>query len=126
MSFNEIRIKTIRAAQNLLDRGYKPKQVFALMAKNSHHIAPVVFGSISIGCAVNTLDPSFKKAELIHMLNTIKPSTMFCDVDVYELAKECLVELQNDAKIFTFGGSKGEAEPVEYLFSQTQNDEYFV
>ncbi|XP_055298411.1 uncharacterized protein LOC129566474 [Sitodiplosis mosellana] len=126
LSFNEIRQKTIRAAENLLDRGYKPKQVFGLMAKNSHHVAPIVFGSISIGCPVNTLDPSFKKAELIHMLITIKPVLMFCDVGVYDLVSECLAELKNDAKIFTFGGSKGKAEPVEKLLLETHNEDYFV
>ena len=126
MTFSEIRQKTIRAAQNLQKRGYESKQVFALMAKNSHHVAPIVFGSISIGCPVNTLDTSFKQAELNHMLTTIKPVIMFCDVDVYDLVKECLVELKNDAKIFTFGGSKGEAEPVENLFSESPNEEYFM
>lgn len=126
MTFDEIRMKTIRAAQNLLNRGYQQKQVFGLMAKNSYHVSPIVFGSISIGCAVNTLDPSFKKAELIHMLNTIKPVLMFCDVEVYDLVKECLTELENNAKILTFGGSKGEAEPVENLFSETHNEDYFM
>lgn len=126
MSFNEIRMKTIRTAQNLQNRGYEPKQVFGLMAKNSQHIAPIVFGSISIGCAINTLDPSFKKAELIHMLNTIKPNLMFCDVSVYDLVKECLTELKNDANIFTIGGSKCYGEPVENLFSETNNEDYFM
>lgn len=126
MSFNEIHLATIRTAINLQNRGYKPKQVFGLMAKNSYHVAPIVFGSISIGCPINTLDPSFKKADLIHMLNTIKPALMFCDVEVYDLVKECLTELGNDAKMFTFGGSKGDAEPVEDLFSETHNEDYFM
>lgn len=126
MTFDEIRIRTIRAAQNLQKRGYKPTQVFGIMAKNSHHVAPIVFASISMGCPVNTLDPSFGKTELLHMLNTTKPVLMFCDVGSQDLLKECLTELRNDAKIFTFGGSKDEGEPVENLFSETENDDDFL
>lgn len=126
MTYDEIRIKTIRAAQNLQQRGYKPKQVFGLMAKNSQHVAPIVFASISIGCPVNSLDSTFGKTELIHMLSITKPALMFCDVEAYDLLNECLTELQNDAKIFTFGGSKDEAEPVEHLFSKTCNEDDFL
>lgn len=96
------------------------------MAKNSHHVAPILFGSISIGCPVNTLDPSFGKSELSHMLKTTKPVLMFCDIDNYELVTECLSELGNEAKIFTFGGSKDEAEPVEDLFAETHTEDTFM
>lgn len=46
MSFDEIRTKSIRIAQNLQIRGYKPKQVFGIIAKNSHHVAPGNFCTI--------------------------------------------------------------------------------
>lgn len=126
MTFEEIRIKTIRAAQNLQKRGYKSKEVFGVLARNSHHLAPIVFASMSIGCSVNTLDASFGKTELVHMLNVTKPTLMFCDVDVYDLLKECLTDLGNDAKIFVFGGGKDEAESVENLFLETHNEDHFL
>lgn len=126
MTFDEIRMKSIQAAQNLKKRGYVPKKVIGLMAKNSHHVAPIVFGSIGIGCPVNTLDPLFGKTELIHMLKTIKPVLMFCDIECYELVKECFTELGNKAKIFTFGGSKGDAESVENLLSETHDEDNFM
>lgn len=40
MSFDEIRIQSVRVAQNLQARGYKPSQVFGIIAKNYHNIAP--------------------------------------------------------------------------------------
>lgn len=126
MSFDEIRIKTIRAAENFQERGYESKQIFGLLARNSHHVAPIVFGSICIGCIVNALDPTFGKIELIHMLNTTNPSLMFCDIECYDLLKECLTELENEAKIFTFGGSKDDTEPVEILFAETGTEKYFL
>lgn len=126
MTFNEIRINTIRASQNLQKRGYKSKQVFGLMAKNSQHVASIVFASINVGSAVNTLDPSFGKTELIHMLKTTKPVLMFCDIEAYDLVQECLTELGNEAKIFTLGGSKGGSEPVENLFAETHEEDEFL
>ncbi|XP_031639321.1 4-coumarate--CoA ligase 1-like [Contarinia nasturtii] len=96
------------------------------MAKNSHNVAPIVFASISIGCPVNTLDPTFGKVELIHMLSITKPALMFCDVEAYDLVKECLTEMGNGAKIFTFGGSKDGSKPVEDLLSKTENEDDFV
>lgn len=100
--------------------------MFAVLAKNSHHLAPIVFASLAIGSAVNTLDPQFSKTELLHMLKTTKPVLIFCDVDVYDLVKECLIELKNGAKIFTFGGSRGDSEQVENLFTETHNEIDFV
>lgn len=126
MTFNDIKIKTIRAAQNLQALKYEQKQVFAIIARNSHDLAPIVFASIAIGCPVNALDPSFGKTELIHMLNLMKPVLIFCDTDCYELIHECLTELGNAAKIFTFGEVVGRSEPVESLFEETFKEDQFM
>lgn len=106
--------------------GYQSKQVFGFTAENSHHVAAIVFASIDIGCPVNTLDPSFGKAEIMHMLNITKPVLMFCDIKLFDMIQECLNELGNDAKIFTFGGSKSGSEPIENLFAETQTESDFV
>lgn len=98
MTFDEIRIKTVRAAQNLQAHGYQPKQVVGFMVKNSDFVAPIFFASIAIGCPISPLDPSFKKPELIHLLNITKPVLIFCDVTCYDLLNECLTELGNAAK----------------------------
>lgn len=91
-------------------------------------LLPVVFGSLAIGCPLNTLDSSFGKTELIHMLKTTKPVLMFSDIDCYDLLTECLTQLGIDSKytIFTFGGSKGDSEPVENLFAETHREDQFV
>lgn len=126
MSFDEIKVKTIRAAQNLQNLGYKPNQVFGLIAKNSHHVAPIFFASIAIGCQLSTLDTSFGRTELIHILNMTKPVLLFCDVDCVDLLDKCLKEIGIQAKIFTFGESKGDFEPVEKLFRETHKENQFM
>lgn len=121
-----IRRQTIRAAISLQKLGYKKGDIFAFAAKNSHYVAPLVYSTICIGCTVSTLDTSFTKAELIHMLTTTKPNIMFCDADIYDLIQECLNELDNNAKIYTFSGRKGDSIPVEDLFAENLEEKNFA
>lgn len=53
---------------------------------------------------------------------------MFCDIDCYELVKECLKDMENDVKfeIFTLGGSKDGSQPIENLFAETKREEKFL
>lgn len=51
---------------------------------------------------------------------------MFCDIEVYPLVFECLKEVRNNAKIFTFGGQIGESENVENLFIATGTEQSFM
>lgn len=126
MTFDKIRLNAIRTAQNLQALGYRSKQVFAFMIRNSHHVAPIIFGTMCIGCSVNMLDPSFGKTELLHMLRTTKPDLMFCDIESLDLVKGSLVELENGAKIFTIGGNRGGSEPVESLFAETGTENTYM
>lgn len=126
MTYDELRLRIIRAAQNLQKRGYVRGQVFTTVAKNAHHLAPIVFGSLGIGCSMSTLEPTYGKAELLHMLNIIQPSLLFCDVDKFDLVKECLIELGNNAHVFTFGGSHNGSENVDNLFAETHTECRFV
>lgn len=118
--------KTVRAAQNIQNLGYQSRDVFAFITSNDHHLAPIVFASFCLNCPTVALDPSLGKNEIIHMLNITKPRLMFCGVEVYELVSECLKQLGNDSKIYTFGGEAGKSEPVETLFTPTGSEEQFV
>lgn len=121
-----MRSLTIRAALNLQNLGYEKGDIFAIIAKNSHHVAPIAFASLCMGCPINPLDPSFSRTELMHMLSITKPKVVFCDVDVCDLMRECLNDLENDAKIFTFMGQTDDSEPVEVLFEEIDGEETFA
>lgn len=121
-----MRIKIIRAVQNLQRLGHNSRGVFGVIARNSHQLAPIVFPSIVLGSPVNGIDPSFGKTEFLHMLKTTRPVLLFCDLDVYELLKECLIESNSNAKIFTFGGSKNGSEDVAALFVETHKEKDFM
>lgn len=121
-----MRIKTIQAAQNLQAKGYKPKQVIGFMATNSAYLSPIVFASFCLGCPINALANLLEKEYIIKMLKTTEPCVMFCDVQFYDLVKECLIESGNNAKIFTFNGTQADSEPVESLFIPTGTEEHFM
>lgn len=126
MTFAEIKTKTIRAAQNLQKFGFGRNQVIALSARNNHDVSSITFASIAIGCAVNTLSPTFGKTEYLHMLKITKPVVIFCEIDSYQLINDCLTEIGIMAKIFTFGGSIGQSESVENLFKETHLEDQFM
>lgn len=60
------------------------------------------------------------------MFSITAPKVVFCDVDVYDLVHECLNELENDASIFTFGGTTDESTSVEQLFEETPEEKEFT
>lgn len=126
MTFDDIKIKAIRAAENVQRLGYKSNDVFAIMARNSKDVAPIVFGALFNGCAMNTLDPNFGAVELTHMLKTTKPVLIFCDLDVYDLVAKCLKETEMNSSVFTFGGQKSDSKSVDSLFTKTGTEDQFV
>lgn len=127
LTFDEMRTKTIRVAQNLQARGCQQNQVIGILAENHTNLAPIAFASIAIGCAICPLpfDPAFEKEELVEMLKITKPALMFCDVKYCEMLNECLIELGNKAKIFVFGDNQDRFEHVDDLFEKTHKENQF-
>lgn len=119
-------MKTIQAAQNLTDRGYKSKQVFGIVAENSDYLAPIVYAAFCMACPVNALSCYVGKSDVVRMFGITEPSVVFCDVEVYDLINECLIELGNKAEMFTLNGTKGDSQPVKNLFKETGTEEWFM
>lgn len=124
-TFEELRLMTIRAAQNLQKRGYGVKQVVGIISENYAHFAPIVFAALSLGNPVNPVHGA-GKSHILSTLQLIEPKLIFCGVEKYDLIVECLAELGLNAKIFTLNGKIGDAETVESLFSQTGTEAEFV
>lgn len=120
-----MRQQTIRAAIHLQKLGCEKGDIFGVVAKNSHYVAPIVYASFCIGCPINTLDPSFSKSELVHMLSITQPKIVFCDANIYELVQNCLNDLENGAKVYTFSGQSGDSNAVENLFEEIDGEDTF-
>lgn len=119
-------MQTVRVAQNLQKRGYVPKQVFGIVANNVPYLAAVVFGSFCLGCPINATHAAAEKADMIHAFRITQPSAIFCEINVYDLVKECIGEVGIDVKIFTFNGVKGDSEAVENLLHVTHHEDDFM
>lgn len=99
--------------------------MFGIMSRNLAHLAPIVFASFCLGCPLNTLNTTIEKVDLIRELQVTEPSVIFCEVEMYDLVNECLIEIGKRVQIFTFEGIKGDSEPVENLFTETGVEEDF-
>ncbi|XP_031627698.1 4-coumarate--CoA ligase 1-like [Contarinia nasturtii] len=53
------------------------------------------------------------------------PKIMFCDANIYELIQDCLNDIENGAKVFTFSGQSGDSIPVEDLFEEVNDEDTF-
>lgn len=122
-----MRLKTIRAAQNLQRRGYNSKYTIATVTGNVPHLAPIFYASLCLGWSVAPMYTAMEKLSFLRMFELTEPRIIFCEVKVYDLMVECLAEVGvSNAKIFTFDGIKGDSEAVDDLFDETGNECDFV
>lgn len=126
MTFEELYVKSVRAAQNIQKLGYHRGDIFAVISKNNHDLSSIVMALLSTGHPFNTLDPSFTEIEMTHMLNLTKPKLIFTELESYEIVKQSLQNVNNDAKIYTFGGQIEDSLPVENLFVETGIESEFM
>lgn len=126
-TFSEMRMKTIRVAQNLLRRGFNSKYLIATVAGNVPHLAPIIYASLCLGWPVATMYTAMEKQSIVRMFELTEPRIIFCEANVYDLIVECLTEVGiSNAKIFTFDGIKGDSEAVDSLFDETGHESDFV
>lgn len=119
-------LKTVRAAQNLLKRGFKSHDVFGFMVDHSDYLVPIVMASACLACPIAPLHPMLSKDEIKRFFLKSKPSVAFCDVSACDQLIEALKELPFRVKVFTFGGQVNGIEPVENLFIETGEELVFA
>ncbi|XP_037028878.1 4-coumarate--CoA ligase 1-like [Bradysia coprophila] len=124
MTNGEIRWRSIRAAQNLINLGIGFDDVIQVISKNHHYLAPIMFGALSIGAPINAIDVQFTKDEMVHMLQLAKPKLILCDLSVLDTLNGALKQLQMDRPIFAFDGSADGVQNVEVLFNETDVESF--
>lgn len=98
MSFDDLRVLSIRAAQNLTKLGIKKGDVVGMVAKNSIYVAPVSLGCLLIGAVLNPIAES----GITHIFSITEPKIIFVDYEYVVQVKEAMKTLRNNATIFTF------------------------
>lgn len=126
MTFDEVRLKAIRSAQNLQKMGFKPRQMMGFITKHCDDLLPIYLATIFLACPVVPFYPILSKQEIAGMLKKTKPVVMFSDAKSYGIIAEILSELKMNIKIFVFGDRINGSESVESLLVETGEEENFV
>lgn len=126
MTYHQLWLKTIRAAQNLQIKGFQSGQTFSFMVNHDDNLVPIILASLCLGCPINALHPLLSKQELISVLMKTKPSVIFCASNEYHRIEEVLIELKFDIKLFIFDETINGIESVESLFVETGIENQFV
>lgn len=125
-TFDELHDLTIRVAKRLRSAGFEKDQVIFFLTNNSEDIAPLVFAAMCLGCPVASLPSFHSKLEYLQHLSAVKPKYVFCDLEYYDMLKDCLCTLKLGAKFFTFGGQIEKSTSISDLFEMDNMDSYFV
>jgi 4-coumarate--CoA ligase len=97
----EVKLASIRVAQNLRRLGIQSDDVIGFVCRNSSTVLALIYGCVLIGAPINPLHVSFAKDKIRHMFRQTKPVLVFCDHDLFETIKEALLEMKSSAMIFT-------------------------
>ncbi|XP_059617882.1 uncharacterized protein LOC132262588 [Phlebotomus argentipes] len=110
-------------AGNLRARGATRQQLIAVVAKNSHLIAPTVFAAFYLAIPVNTLDPNYSVDEIVHMFAQTRPSIVFCDHDNHATVQKAVIKMASGARIITFGPRIAGVDNIEdYVVQNNKED----
>ena len=122
----DLKVSSIRVAQNLQKLGIQPDDIVGFICQNSHHVNALVYGCVLIGAVINPLHVSFTKDGIKQMFSQTKPKLVICDSKVYETTREALNELGNEAKIFTLLREIPGVSHVDELLATTGIESEFV
>jgi 4-coumarate--CoA ligase len=122
----DLKLSSIRVAQNLQNHGIKPDDIVGFNCKNSHNINALVYGCILVGAPINPLHVSFTKEGIKQIFGQTKPKLVICDSEVYTITREALNELENDAKVFTVLGKFPGVSCADELLAATGTKDEFI
>lgn len=126
MTYHDIWLESVRAAQNLLKRGIKPRDVIGFIADYSDHLVPLMVASMCLACPMAPLYVLLSSEDIVRFYRKTKPTVVFCDMSACEALAKALKELPFDVKVFTFDGKFGGFERVETLLAATGEEDRFV
>ena len=126
VTFAEIRLKSIRVAQNLIKSGISADDVVGIVCKNQVNLTPIVYGCAFIGAPVNPLDVSFAINDIKQMFGQTKPKIVICDNDVYDNVKQALDAIESNAEIYLFNERISGIKCLDDLLEPTGHEDEFV
>ncbi|XP_055533050.1 probable 4-coumarate--CoA ligase 1 [Wyeomyia smithii] len=120
MTREEMRLRAIRAAQNLTSLGYQQGDLVTVACSNSENLAPLVIALLTIGTPFNTLAPTCGVKEMAHMLKITQPKLVFCDATNHTTVKKAVdLVVEQKPQIYVFEDDSVDQNKAEDLFKET-------
>ncbi|XP_058443734.1 uncharacterized protein LOC131425681 [Malaya genurostris] len=119
VTYHEMRLRSVRVAQNLASIGYETGDVMTIISRNNQNLAPVVFGCFMLGLSINSLDPKFHRDDFAHMFATVKPKVVTCEGDLIEEVKAACEMANIEPNLIVFGPRVNGYTRVDDLLVET-------
>jgi 4-coumarate--CoA ligase len=127
VTYEELRISSVRIAQNLMKIGITHDDVVGVICKTSNEMSFFLTACVLIGAPMNPLDLSFTKDDIKHLFGQTQPKLVICDIEAFDKTREALKELELAAKIFVTSDAKidGAGNLID-LMTPTGNEDDFI
>lgn len=130
MTFNQLRLNAIRAAQNLQKlHGFCSHQKFCFMTFQNENLLSIVLASIGLACPLVPLYPKILSShEIVRILMQVKPLIVFCDANLYGQLNDVLQKLPFTPKVYLLDDVQSDdgVESVMNLFRPTDDEHSFM
>ncbi|XP_055611610.1 luciferin 4-monooxygenase-like [Uranotaenia lowii] len=126
LTYGEMKLRTVRMAQNLSLLGYGKGDTLTLVAANSEHVVPLVYACLTLGIVINPLEVTLPRVGLAHMMKTVKPSVVFCEQSSLGEVEAAIDMIGSKVKVFVIGERVKGYKHVEDLLVETGEEAQFV
>lgn len=117
---SDIRIQSIRVAQNLIKLGCKEGDVITLLLQNTPVLSPIFYGCILIGAPVNPLGRTMDTKEIARKIDLVKPKMIIFDKKFSGCVESVLKMISYECILI------GNEKSVKDLFQETGNENDFI
>ncbi|KAJ1529855.1 hypothetical protein ONE63_006592 [Megalurothrips usitatus] len=104
MTFRELLVQTVHAAEGWKAMGLRVGDVVALVSKNHHQVFPVTLGAVCAGLTVSCVVPTATKAEMQHAMSLSRPKVVVVEPARLATAMEAAMEAAPGARFVVLGG----------------------
>lgn len=127
LTCDDIRLRSIRAAQNLTKLGYKQGDMVGFAMRNRENVAPLVYGCFLIGAPVNCVDPDFTAADMAHMFRISRPVLVVADEENVGTVKAACRDAGINPKFVVVDRATVEGDlSGSDVVKETGNEQYYL
>lgn len=101
LSCDQLRISSIRVAQQLQKVGIQEDDVIGLISHHSHFATCFITGCILAGAIINPLDSEFSEDDILHVFSESKPKIIVCDGETIPKLQRALKNVDFDYRIYS-------------------------